>query len=155
MLTEIDQYNLLPPKDLLLMGVETERLETVPISSVVVEDSLIDKGHATGLAKSMMGKRKQISPTTLRARLEGDKVVYDPIDGFHRAAGKRLIEEWTGVKQSLNATVLYGCSDEEMFDLRILSASSVTNVSFARMAEWMKQSFEKTRWQSCSCMEIV
>ncbi len=148
-------YSKYSSKDLLQMNVRTERLETVPISVITEEESLVDSLHATELAESMMGDRKQISPATIRARLNGTFIVYDMIDGFHRQKGKKIIEQITGVPQFLDSTVLYGCDDEELYDLRVLAANSVKSVKFARMAEWMKKSFESTVWKNGRISELI
>lgn len=150
----IDYYRF-SPKELLLMGVRTERQEEVPIDSIVQEGALIDPEHAQNLAESMMGNRGQISPATLRARLDNQAVVYDVIDGFHRRDGIRLIQGITNEKLTLKSMVLYGCGDEEMFDLRVLAASSVKSIKFARMAEWMKRSFQSTKWENHRIHELV
>lgn len=126
----------------------TKRQEEIPVDVIFTESALIDPQHAESLAESMMGERKQISPVTLAARLVEGKITYLIIDGFHRVEGKKMIEDRTGEKQSMLAVVLYGCSDEELYDLRVLAASSVKAIKFARMAEWMKQSFLSTKWEN-------
>lgn len=155
MAKEAVDYSSYSPVDLLKMEVRTERQEEIPVDSIVQESALIDPQHAQNLAESMMGNRKQISPTTVRARLDGERVVYDNIDGFHRTEGKRIIEQLINEPQTLKTIVLYGCGDEELFDLRVLAASSVKSIKFARMAEWMKRSFFSTHWQNNRIYELV
>lgn len=135
--------NALSPKDILHAGIETERLEVIPLNRVLTESTLIDDAHATELGISMKQKRGQITPIAVRARIrERDgEVVFDIIDGFHRSAGKKINGD-----SNINATVIYGCTDEEMYDLRILAASSVRSVQFARVAEWITNSFATTPW---------
>ncbi len=152
---EAIDYSRFSAKELLLMEVRTELQEEVSIDSIVQESALIDLDHAQNLAESMMGDRKQISPTTVRSRLEGGRVVYDIIDGFHRCEGKRIIEQLTGEPQTMKTIVLYGCSDEELYDLRVLAASSVKSIKFARMADWMKRSFHSTKWENQRIHELV
>jgi hypothetical protein len=135
-------------RDLLMSGERTKRQEEIPVDLIVTENSLIDLQHVESLADSMMGDRKQISPVTLAARLESGQLVYHIIDGFHRTEGKKMIQRKTNERQSVLAVVLYGCKDEELFDLRVLAANSVKSIKFARMAEWMKQSFLATRWEN-------
>ncbi len=144
-----------PPRELLEKGIKTELQEEVSIDSVRVENSLIDPLHAQMLAESMMGERKQISPTTLRAKLENGEIVYDVIDGFHRSAAKRMIQDITKEPQLIKAIVLYGCPDEELYDLRVLAASSVKSIKFARMAEWMKSSFISTKWKNEGISDFI
>lgn len=90
---------------------------------------------------SMSQKRGQITPIGVRAREDNGRVLYDPFDGYHRGAGKKRRGE-----KDIRATVVYGCSDEELFDLRILAASSVRSVQYPRMAEWITRSFATTVW---------
>lgn len=145
---EAENFNKLTSKELLRANVYVERQEKISVNDVVDEYDLIDPSHAENLAKSMMGKRGQITPINVRARLDGDKIVYDLIDGFHRHAGKKIIQSKTGELQPMHAIVLYGCNDEELFDLRILAVNSVKKVKFARMAIWMIRSLEETTWQN-------
>lgn len=152
---EAVDYSSYSPVDLLKMEIRMERQEEIPVDLIVQESALIDPQHAQNLAESMMGNRKQISPTTVRARLDSERVVYDNIDGFHRTEGKRIIEQLINEPQSLKTIVLYGCGDEELFDLRVLAASSVKSIKFARMAEWMKRSFFSTHWQNTRIHELV
>lgn len=128
--------------ELLKNRIETERLEVIPLSSISTEHALIDEVHAAELGNSMKQRRGQISSIAVRARLtDAGRISYDVIDGFHRAEGKKRIGEST-----IKANVLYGCTDEEMYDLRILAASSVKSVQFPRIAEWITKSWETTSW---------
>jgi hypothetical protein len=142
-LTDRDHVNMLSPRELIRNGIETERLETIPLANVLTEEALIDDSHAVELGASMKQKRGQITPIAVRPRIDamGGGIVYDVIDGFHRSAGKKINGD-----RDINATVIYGCSDEEMFDLRILAASSVRSVQFARLTQWMTKSFDTTPW---------
>lgn len=118
-------------------------MELVPVNMIVQEEVVIDENHAKSLAESMKGPRGQISPMTVRARLLEDTydIHYDVIDGFHRAAGLMLIK-----RDTAKCVVVYGCSDEELFDLRVLAANSVRSVQFARVAKWMQNSFKNSEW---------
>ncbi len=131
------------PKDIIRAGVETERLEVIPLNRILTDSSLIDVVHADELGNSMREKRGQITPIAVRARIndKDGEITYDIIDGFHRTAGKKGNGD-----TAINATVIYGCSEEEMYDLRILAASSVRSVQFARIAEWITSSFAITQW---------
>ena len=129
------------PLELLISGIQCERDEIISLSSVHLEDSIVDEFHARQLGNSMSLQRGQINPIVVRAKEEDGGVVYDVIDGFHRTSGKKERGE-----ESIKANVLYQCSDEEMYDLRILAASSVRSVQFPRIAEWMKRSFDTTAW---------
>jgi hypothetical protein len=218
-------------KDLIRSEVELKRQENIDIDAIVEEEGLFDLGHRDGMIISMLQSRGQISPVTVRARLDGGKVAYDIIDGFHRASGLKEIQqdfrtcgplvqialnlrseyrsykgkrksnwqndglarkvndktltakaawdivqgkkkatsygltkgeakelrEWFVEKQDMRAeaVVLYGCNDEELFDLRVLAASSVKSIKFARMAMWMQMSFEYTKWKSKEILSFI
>lgn len=134
-------YSHLTPLELLRNNIETQRLEVIPLADVITDQALIDDTHAKELGDSMAQKRGQITPIAVRTREEDGKIIYDVIDGFHRSAGKKRRGD-----SEINATVIYGCPDEEMYDLRILAASSVRSVQFPRIAEWITKSFESTFW---------
>lgn len=142
-LTDDPRYTGLDPIDLLRNKIETTRMEFVPVRLIVQEAVIIDDTHANSLAESMRGSRGQISPMTVRAReLEGsENIHYDIIDGFHRAQALMLIGS-----DNAKCVVVYGCGDEELFDLRVLAANSVRSVQFARVAKWMQNSFQNSEW---------
>lgn len=129
------------PKEILERGLVTERLEVVPLKSVLTEKALVDPFHAQELGASMKKRRGQISPIVTRARLDGGDVVYDVIDGFHRTTGRKQNGD-----PDIKSNVLYGCDDDEMTDLRILAASSVKSVQFPRVAQWITDSWGSTEW---------
>lgn len=126
-----------------------QRQETVFMASIDAEVVLVDRDHALDLAHAIQGPRGQIQPVLLRARILGDQVVYDPLDGYHRIKGTELLRaeqglDWKGFP--VWAVVLYNCSDEEMFDQRILAANSVKAVKFPRLAVWMKGAWQTSPW---------
>jgi len=134
--------NTLPAAVLIDRDIPYERVEIIPLASVLTEQSLVDDEHARDLGNSMLGRRGQLSPIVVRARFdESGRIVYDIVDGFHRSNGAK----GTG-KDDIEANVMYHCSDEEMYDLRILAASSVRSVQFPRLVEWMTRSFQTTLW---------
>lgn len=133
-------------KDIIELKIFGKRLEEISVNKIFLNDSIVDENHSNELRNSMNGERKQITPITVRARLRDGEIVYDIIDGFHRCSAKKRDSELSGVDQLLVAVVLYGCSDEEMFDLRVLAANSVRSVSFPRIVTWMQRSFEQTKW---------
>ncbi len=138
----VDLAQDMTPHDILLANIEVERLELIPLERVLTEEAIVDDSHASELGQSMMQKRGQLTPILARARLdERGEVVYDVIDGFHRTEGKKKNGD-----EKISATVVYGCTDEEMYDLRILAASSVRSVQFPRIAQWITDSFASTRW---------
>lgn len=145
-LENLDRRTLLEPlspRDIIMSGEKVKRHERIPLDSAITENALIDNLHADKLADSMSQERGQISPIAVRARIgeKNEEVVYDIIDGFHRAEG---MKRQGGIE--INATVVYGCSDEELYDLRMLAVSSVRSVQFARTAEWITKSWDTTYW---------
>lgn len=144
-LTQQDDYEYVLSSgiDLLERGIVTKRSERIPVGKIVLDADIVDEAHVQDIADSMSGPRDQISPITARARLVDSKTIhYDVIDGFHRSYGFILIEKgWA------DAIVLYGCSDEELFDLRVLAANSVRSVQYVRVARWMQNSFAQTVWK--------
>ncbi len=150
----IPSHTELTPQKLLEQGISTERLENIPIYSIELEAVLTDPDHVASLQESMAGKRGQISPITVRAR-EGDTIIYDVIDGFHRAEALVGLARETGQTITAKSVVVYGCSDEELFDLRVLAANSVRSVKFARMAQWMQRSFQSTQWANGQIRKLI
>lgn len=136
-------YSDLTPEELLDRKIRTERQEWIPVEDIILDEGVVDSSHVEALASSISGDRGMISPTVLRPRfLDNTRlVVYDVIDGFHRGNSLRLL----GVSHA-NSIIVYGCSDEELFDLRVLAANSVKSVQWARLAMWMQRSFEHTAW---------
>lgn len=136
------------PSDLVkrveLTGELIERREEILVRRISLEDLIVDEDHVAALADSMKGPRRQLSEIVVRARsggmYEGD-VGYDVIDGFHRVEAANFLR-W----ETIQAKVLYGCSDGEMYDLRILAANSVKSVKFARLIFWMKGAWNQTPW---------
>ncbi len=133
-------YSHLSPLELIRNEIRTQRDETVPLSSIITEFAIIDDNHAEELRRLMSQDRGQLTPILVRAREEGG-IVYDVMDGFHRTEGRRL----SGASD-IRATVVYACGDEEMYDLRIVAASSVQSIQFPRMAEWLTKSYSSTEW---------
>ena len=136
--TQYDQSSIL---ELIRSGESAEREELILVTRINTEDSIVDSFHAERLGESMLRKRKQLSPISARAREEEGQIIYDVIDGFHRVEAKRNLGQDT-----IKATVVYGCDEEELYDLRIL-ASTVRSVEFSRLADWMQKSLESSQWK--------
>ncbi|MBI2022025.1 hypothetical protein HYS93_04085 [Candidatus Daviesbacteria bacterium] len=142
--TECD-LSKLSPKELIELGVKTKRFEIVPVKRILTENAIIDTDHARGLGESMALERGQISPVALRVRLseEDGEPLFDVIDGFHRVEGKRMDGK---LDSDIEASVLYGCDDEEMFALRVLAVSSVKAVQYPRLADWILKMWEASKF---------
>lgn len=149
----------LPPRDLAL-AVEgtTEKLkreEWVPLGLIDAEGFLVEPKHALDLARKMRGPWGQTQTVLLRCRVFGDGVIYNPMDGYHRIKGMELLlkeEERPWEESRIKSTVLYNCSDEELFDQRILAVNSVKSVKFSRLALWMKGAWEASPWKDMVTM---
>lgn len=129
------------PLEIIRSGEKTERLEVINLHNVSHDSSIVDDNHAEQLGKSMQKDRGQLIPIGVIARERDGKPVYDIFDGFHRTAAMRVLGE-----ETIKANVVYGSDDQELFDLRILAASSVGSVQFARVADWISQSYALTDW---------
>lgn len=156
LLSESDPYQNLSPAEIISKELRIKRHEYIPVSSLLLEESLTDPVHVENLARSMSGDRGQISPITVRPRLLDDgQIIYDIIDGFHRGKGLKLREEKEGHLLMADTVVVYGCSDEELYDLRVLAANSVSSVKFARMADWMHSAFRSARWKNERIPQLI
>lgn len=107
-------------------------LKMVPVDDLV-EDVPVDGIHVENLRKTLITDG-QISP--LVVWLEHHLV----IDGFHRLRAMKL----AGITEAL--CLLYSCSEETFWHLRILNARMHRSVSFARIVEWVQKSFLITQW---------
>ncbi len=128
--------------ELLRSGEKLNRLETIPLDNVLVDTALLDPQHARDLQASMETENQGLLvPILVRAREDNGSVVYDVADGFHRTSAKKQLGDPT-----IDAKVLYGCSNEELADHRILAANSVKSVRFGRLAIWMNDAYSLTPW---------
>lgn len=138
---ERTDFFTMPSLELVRTGEKLARDEEIDLEKVETEFAIVDDSHANDLKQSMAQERGQISPIVVRAKFVEGQIHYDVIDGFHRAEGMRRLG-----KNTISARVLYGCDDEELFDQRILAASSVKAVQFPRIAAWINNSFSETAW---------
>jgi len=144
--SEEDTFQTLTPKELVEQNVRIKKNETIKLDHIFLDKDIIDEDHAIELGKSInkdqtKDGRGQLVPILVRAVIDNDEIFYDVIDGFHRTYGS--------IKENLkeiDAIVVYGCSEQELFDLRILAANSVKSVQFARLAQWINSSFETTEF---------
>jgi len=137
-----EQIDTRPSFEIVKSGEKLERLEIIPIESVITETPVIDPKHASDLAVDIStNPRGQLSAILVRVREEEGGLVYDIADGFHRTAGLKAAGAAT-----VKANVMYGCSDAELTDNRILAANSVKSVKFGRLALWMDQGYQLTPW---------
>ncbi len=145
------------PADILASGERVKRIEDIPLSHILTAEAIIDDSHASDLGNSIDVKG-QNSPITVRIRpaVEGDLIlgpkneyqqakegdlVYDISDGYHRTIAKQRKKK---PDKTIQASVMYGCTDEELIDDRILSASSIETVQIPRMASWLTKAFNQS-----------
>jgi len=137
-------------QEILRGGERGRRIMRIPLTRVDTSEAITDKFHATYLGKDI-SQKGQVTPITVRARIldepvtiqgqqyEAGNVVYDIADGYHRS-----IAEQSRSAETIEASVLYGCTDEELLDLRILSAGSVESVQIPRIGAWVTKEFNET-----------
>lgn len=117
----------------------------VDINLINTEDVAVSSVHVKGLADSIIDERKrnhsesgQLTPVLLGLIEDEDKLSI--IDGFHRTAALITVGD-----PSVYATIRES-SREDVVDLRILTARSHKAVQFARIVEWVTESWESTEW---------
>lgn len=117
----------------------------VPISLINREDVAVDEAHVQELAESMRQEAKegkgngQLSPVILGQVPGLDQFAI--IDGFHRVAAL----DQTGEKEVFS-TVKPNITWEEVINHRILAAATHRYVRFARLGEWIRDSWTRTPW---------
>jgi len=117
----------------------------VPVGLIDQTEVPVDERHVTELVESMTEKELlgidngQLTPILLAPVIGKEKLSI--IDGFHRSAAT----ERRG-SMVVYATVMPPMTEEDVMDLRILTATSHKNVSFARMYKWVSESWSKTSW---------
>lgn len=139
----------LTSQEILDLELRGKRWEIISLAQINMSVKIVDQSHVEDLGDSIFGKNNkgalgQISPIITAAFPNFDSngsINYEITDGFHRT--ETFIQRGS---PTIEAIVLYGISEEEMYDLRILAANSVKSTSFARIAEWMCRSFEQTKW---------
>lgn len=137
------------PADLLRRSSEEKvirRDETILLANVDRSEAIVSSSHAKAIAKDIKEKG-QNAPIIVRARFveplkKESPIIYDIIDGYHRAAKDEDIDE--DPDKTIEATVFYGMSDQEMYHQRLIAVHSVKSVSFARLAKWVTQIYEST-----------
>lgn len=117
----------------------------VPITFIYREDVAVDEAHVRELADSIEREARgglrtgQLSSVTLGHIPGFDKLAI--IDGFHRVTAL----ESKGRTEAF-ATIRPNSSWEEVIDLRILAATTHRSVKFARLIEWVGESWNYSQW---------
>lgn len=118
--------------------------EVIPIGSLVLDDGsfITDKLHVKELRDKIEADGQQLNPILVAAREKDGEVVYDMVDGAHRAEALQQLGSSTVV-----ANVIYGLTTEELFDERIVAAvRAAGSVAPARIIDWTRRSFESSEW---------
>lgn len=100
---------------------------TVPLAQLK-SDVAVDQVHVRELEDSIKAMG-QAQPLLIK---ENDLSI---IDGFHRAAAMQ------GLGFEKAEAVIWDCTGEDFWDLRIMSAVLHKNVTFARAVDWIEQAF--------------
>jgi len=117
----------------------------VPVSLINREEIAVNEFHVNELVDSMLSESTkgiangQLTPILL-AQIEGNPT-FSIIDGFHRDAALSR-----SGKEKIFATVRLNTTQEEVDDLRILTASSHSSVAFSRIVEWVGSAWDRTEW---------
>jgi hypothetical protein len=117
----------------------------VPVDLIDRDEVPVDDVHVQELAESMLEETKkgitsgQLTPILL-GQVPG-KNTFSIIDGFHRDAALKE----TG-KKFIFATIRPNTTEDEVDDLRILTATSHSSVSFARINDWVSSAWAKSPW---------
>ncbi|MFZ3009827.1 MAG: hypothetical protein WA030_02300 [Candidatus Microsaccharimonas sp.] len=117
----------------------------VPVELIDQTEVPVDDGHVQDLIESMLIEEAkgtvngQLTPVLLAQVIGKEKLSI--IDGFHRSAATERRRS-----QTVYGTVMPPMTEDEVMDLRILTATSHKTVSFARMYEWVSDSWSKTQW---------
>ncbi len=122
-------------------GVLTNHVvRNIPMADVLSDESIIDDPYRDVL-KSQLSTGQEVN-IRVRARREGERIVYDIIDGYHRHDSLRIIGS-----QFISARLTFGMTNEELHDERVLAAfRSAKSVKFARMVTSMQNSYAESVW---------
>lgn len=117
----------------------------VPLSLINTSDVAVDEYHVNELADSIVKETAEGVPYgQLAAIILGEvygRDKFEIIDGFHRTSALLKL----GKNEAL-ASIKTNCTEEEILDLRIVSAATHRSVHFARIAEWINDAWIHTPW---------
>lgn len=129
------------PLDLVRSGRTIKQINVqVPLEDVLIEDTITYDSHVASMQHSLTQRLGQKGSVIYRAREMEERVVYDIIDGAHRSKGKK-----NNGDKTIRSDVFYNITDEEMYD-GMIEASTVPEVQFSRIAEWVAKEWEQTEW---------
>jgi hypothetical protein len=116
----------------------------VPLDAIYTEDVAVDMDHVRELQQSILARAEvnkdsgQVADILLAQVPELDRLSI--VDGFHRVRALREMG-----RQAVLANVRMSCSWEEVFSLRIISASH-SSVRFPRIAGWAVEAWDSSPW---------
>lgn len=117
----------------------------VPSHLINREEVPVDEEHVDQLAHNMLAERAKGNGTGQLSPILLGEVPGLPsfliADGFHRDATLFKIGE-----NDIFSTIKPNCSQEEVLDLRIITATMHSSVTFARVVEWIGDAWQKTPW---------
>lgn len=125
---------------------QSEAVETeVPIELICREDVPVDQDHVDELKAAIEDESRKSGSTgqlsrVLLAQVPGRDKLYI-IDGFHRDAALSQLG-----RTSELVTIRPSTSEEELLDLRLLTANTHKSVAFARITDWIGDAWSKTVW---------
>jgi hypothetical protein len=117
----------------------------VPVGLIDQEEVAVNKEHVFELAASMKAEQeKRGADGQLTAVLLGHVPGENSlrlIDGFHRTGAKALNND-----ENVYSTIRFGCTEEEIIDLRILTANTHDSIKFSRLVEWVDDAWSHSPW---------
>jgi hypothetical protein len=119
----------------------------IPVELICTEDVPVDADHVDELADSMAkeseraGSTGQLSPVLVGEVPGRDQFLI--IDGFHRSGALKKTDT-----ARVYATIRRDSTEEEVTDLRILTAATHRSVRFARIIEWVEEAWQRTEWSA-------
>src|SRR3989344_2940074 len=117
----------------------------VPLNLIDLIEVPVDEDHVATLADSMLDERKVRGGTGQNHAISVAQIIGEPqfpiMDGFHRATGRN-----DHGLPDVYATIRLNSTWEEVYDRRILAASTHRAVRFARVIEWVEEVWRISPW---------
>ncbi len=143
----------LPPlklaKELAQTGESLIKEERVPVDEIRKEE-VINEAHALAMGQTIMhGQWGQTQPLLICAFLsaDGTKLVRDTLDGYHRLHGIEIVCKRDDIKPPLIKTnTMFGLTRAEILEQKIMAATAIKSIKFARIANWMQEVWGETPW---------
>ena len=138
-----------PAEELLIREIRISRIEQIPSNLIENDGVILDTELVDKLVEKMLAEENSLEEIVVRAIFnEEGKIIYQIAAGSHTAYALSLVEERTGMKMTCPVRVIYGATDEELYDHRIIAAVDIKSVRFANMVVSIRASFLSRTWQS-------